>query len=80
MADESLDGIAIRTVDGRLVAWFADAEDAEEWARENHFGQWLAHKCAIPNRPPFTPEELEAARVEGEKLWQKLGEPRELEE
>jgi hypothetical protein len=74
-----LPGVGIR-VGGQLVAWFADPEMAEAWASENFFGQWLAHPCSMPNRPPFTPEQLAEARREAEKLYHLLGTPRQLSE
>lgn len=72
-AAEELPGVGIR-VGGALVAWFAEseAEAAEAWAREHHFGKWLAHPCTMPNRPPFTPEQIAAAEQEGERLFQHL--------
>lgn len=66
-----LPGVGIR-VDGALVAWFADPEAAGEWATENHFGNWLAHPCTMPNRPPFTPAQIAEAEREGALLWAKL--------
>jgi hypothetical protein len=66
-----ISGVGIR-VDGALVAWFAASEDAENWARANHFGNWLAHPCTMPNRPPFTPEQIAEAEREGALLWAKL--------
>jgi hypothetical protein len=68
---EELPGVGIR-VGGALVAWFAEAGAAEEWAREHHFGRWLAHPCSMPNRPPFTAEQIAAAEREGEALFQHL--------
>jgi hypothetical protein len=62
-----LAGVGIR-VQGQLVAWFAHAELAEDWARENFFGQWLAHACSMPNRPPVTLEQMEATCREGDEL------------
>lgn len=78
-APAELEGIGIR-VQGQLVAWFADPEMAEEWARENFFGQWLAHPCSMPNRPPFTRAQIEAAEREAEELSKKLGIPRSMAE
>jgi PTH2 family peptidyl-tRNA hydrolase len=77
-----IDGVGIR-VGGALVAWFTDMEHAEEWASENHFGQWLAHPCSMPNRPPFTPAQIALAKKEAEKLYGLLGKMkpgRQLEE
>lgn len=66
-APAELEGVAIR-VAGKVVAWFAKPEDAEEWARDVHFGEWLMHPCSIPDRPPFSEEQLAQARVLGEEL------------
>lgn len=74
-----LEGIGIR-VQGQLVAWFADPEMAEEWARENSFGQWLAHPCSMPNRPPFTPAQIEVARRDAEELIKRIRPGRQLED
>lgn len=62
-----LQGMGIR-VNGALVAWFADAEEGGDWATKNHFGNWLAHPCTMPNRPPFTPEQIARAEREAESL------------
>lgn len=70
-AQPELPGVGIR-VNGALVAWFADAEAAGDWATENHFGNWLAHPCTMPNRPPFTAAHIAAAEREGALLWEKL--------
>lgn len=74
-----LPGVGVR-VQGELVAWFADAAMAEDWARENFFGQWLAHPCSIPNRPPFTREQIELAEREAAELGKMLGIARPLAE
>jgi hypothetical protein len=62
-----MEGIGIR-VQGQLVAWFAHAELAEDWARENFFGQWLAHACSMPDRPPVTQKQLDEACEAGTEL------------
>jgi hypothetical protein len=64
---EEIGGVAIR-VGGAMVAWFADPDQAVDWARENYFGQWLMNPCSIPNRPPFTPEQIEAAKKRAEEM------------
>lgn len=74
-----LPGVGIR-VEGQLVAWFADPELAYEWASENYPGQWLAHPCAMPDRPAFTSEQLEQARREAEELWAYLNADDSLKE
>jgi hypothetical protein len=70
-APPELEGVAVR-VRGRLVAWFADAADGEEWARETHFGQWLMHPCSIPDRPSFTAEQIAHARERGEEMYKQF--------
>ena len=45
-------------VGGCLVAWFADPEQAMEWARENHWGNWLTWRAKTPEIVPLTSEEL----------------------
>jgi len=76
---DELPGVGIR-VGGALVAWFADPELAHEWATENFFGQWLAHPCTMPNRPPFSKEHIEEARKQAEELARHFGIGRELGE
>lgn len=66
-----LEGVAI-CVGGRMVAWFADAEEAEVWCQDTHFGCWLMHPCSIPDRPAFTPEQLAEARRRGAELYELL--------
>jgi hypothetical protein len=68
---DELDGVGIR-VGGALVAWFADPEQASEWATEVHYGNWLMHPCKMPNRPPFTKEQIAAARKAGAEMLKKL--------
>ena len=66
-----LEGVAVR-VGGKMVAWFSDAEEAEEWCRDTHFGNWLMHECSIPDRPAFTSEQLAEARRLGAELHELL--------
>lgn len=77
--EPELPGVGIR-VGGQLVAWFADSELAQEWARDNFFGQWLSHPCSMPNRPPFSEEHLERARQEAAVLWEHLRPGKEASE
>lgn len=70
-APPELLGMGIR-VGGALVAWFVSPGAAHEWATENHFGQWLAHPCAMPDRPPFTPAQVAEAERSAAALWAHL--------
>lgn len=72
-------GVAV-VAGGAMVAWFQDAEAAGEWATENHFGNWLIHPYVLPHVPPFTKEQIAAARARAEELYAIFGEPRTLEE
>ena len=74
-----IDGTAI-WIDGQIVAWFRYSDHAAEWAREHYFGQWLATARAIPNIPPFTPEELEEAGIRADEMLKKLKAKPELED
>lgn len=50
-------------VDGKMVAWFAEFnEAAEEWCTENHFGRWLVWRATTPEIVPLTTAEYEAAK------------------
>ncbi len=54
------------------VAIFRYQEQAEEWARDNYFGNWLMKEVRI-RLPPFaTKAEWEAAKIEGAKLAAKF--------
>lgn len=44
-------------VGGSVVAWFADADAAEEWGTKNHFGQWLTWRSTAPVPIPLTAAE-----------------------
>lgn len=57
---------------GCLVAWFADPEQAVEWARENHWGNWLTWRAKYPEIVPLTPEELERCERDAAELHAKL--------
>jgi hypothetical protein len=59
-------------ISGTYIAWFQDKDQAAEWARDNYFGQWLLHEYSIPVKPLFTPEEIEAAKKEAQKLYEAL--------
>jgi len=54
------------------IALFEFQEQAEDWARENYFGQWLMKEVTIPYTPMFTQEEWNAAMVEAEVLIKKF--------
>jgi len=73
-----LAGVGVR-IEGQLLAWFAYSEMAKAWAEET-FEHWEVHPCSIPNRPPFTPEQIEAARREAEELFKHFGTTRQLGE
>lgn len=45
-------------VRGSVVAWFAEwNEAAEDWCRDNHFGEWLTWRSTAPEIIPLTPTE-----------------------
>jgi hypothetical protein len=66
--------IGVWIVDGHSepIALFQFQEQAEEWARENYFGQWLTKQVTIPYTPLFTQEEWDASMEEGKKLAAKF--------
>lgn len=66
--------IGVWIVDGHSepIAFFEFMEHAEEWARDNYFGNWLTKEVTIPYTPLFTQEEWDAAMVEGKKLAAKF--------
>lgn len=67
---DTLNVLAVYVVghDAFPVAVFRYPEQAEEWARENYFGQWLTRIIKINRTPLFTEEELEKASKEAEKM------------
>jgi hypothetical protein len=55
---ESLGAAVI--VRGVVVAWFATFDEAaEDWCRENHFGEWLTWRAKAPEIVPPTEDEYE---------------------
>lgn len=66
-----IDGFGIYE-NGGVVAWFLEAEKAEEWAHENQSVPWSVCPCGLPNRPAFTPEQIEAARAEADVLFARV--------
>ena len=66
--------IGVWIVDGHSepIALFEFQEQAEEWARDNYFGQWLTKQVTIPYTPLFTQEEWDASMEEGKKLAAKF--------
>ena len=54
------------------LALFVDPEQAEEWARENYFGQWLLVEKEIPDIDAFTPEEWKGAEQKGKEMMEKF--------
>jgi len=70
---ETLDAIGVWIVghDAYPVAIFRYVEHAEEWARDNYFGQWLTKEMKIPADTLFshlTEEQLEEARKEAAEM------------
>lgn len=63
-----LDGVAVMVIGVGIVAWFADPEQGQEWATDNHFGNWLMHPYFLDNKPPFTPEQIAGAEERAKKL------------
>ena len=66
--------IGVWIVDGHSepIALFEFMEHAEDWARDNYFGNWLTKEVTIPYTPLFTQKEWDAAKVEGKRLADKL--------
>lgn len=57
------------------IALFEFVEHAEEWARDNYFGQWLMHEVQIPIKHPLddiTDEELERIEENAKMILAKL--------
>lgn len=60
-------------VGGSIVAWFANFDEyAQEWCRNNHFGEWLAWRALPPTIIPPTLAELEEAAAESEDLLARI--------
>ena len=56
-------------VDGKVVAWFAEFDEAaEEWCTENHFGRWLTWRAKSPEIVPATPDEIANAQQRADDL------------
>jgi hypothetical protein len=52
------EGIVV-IVNGEIVAWFANFNiSAQEWCRDNYYGQWLAIPGIKPKISPLTEEEV----------------------
>ena len=66
--------IGVWIVDGHSepIALFEFMEHAEDWARDNYFGNWLTKEVTIPYTPLFTQEEWDASMEEGKKLAAKF--------
>jgi hypothetical protein len=65
-------GVAV-LVDGAVVAWFADFDDAaRDWCTENHFGRWLLWGASVPEIIPLTPEELADCDRRADEMMAKL--------
>lgn len=57
------------------IALFEFVEHAEEWARDNYFGQWLMHEVEIPVKHPMddlTDEQLEKIKANAKELAKKF--------
>lgn len=61
---DTLNVLAVYVVghDAFPIAVFRYPEHAEEWARDNYFGQWLTKVIKIPRTPLMTDEEAKKAR------------------
>jgi hypothetical protein len=56
-------------VGGKVVAWFAEFDEAaQEWCTENHFGQWLIWRATPPVIVPLTDEEHAEVMRKAEEL------------
>ena len=64
---DELNGFAI-TIEGHIAAWFARPDEAQEWARDNYFGQWLMTSYSIPAKPLFTEDQIKKAEVKAKEL------------
>jgi hypothetical protein len=61
-------GVAV-IVRGVVVAWFAELDEAaEDWCRENYFGEWLTWRAKQPEIVPLTPEETADIERRAEEL------------
>ncbi len=56
------------------IALFEFQEQAEDWGRDNYFGQWLMKEVTIPYTPLFTQEEWDTSMKEAEVLMKKFKE------
>ena len=64
-------------VEGNVVAWFADFDEAaEEWCRENYFGRWVTWEAKPPELIQLTPEEYAEIEREGAELAGRFKEAR----
>ena len=68
---------AVYIVDGHSepIAMFEFVEHAEDWARDNYFGQWLLQEVTIPLIHPMsqlTDEQIEEIEKDAEKLAAKF--------
>lgn len=68
-------GIWIMDGHSEPIALFEFAVHAEDWARDNYFGQWLMHEVQIPLKHPLddlTTEQLEKIEADAKVLAAKL--------
>jgi hypothetical protein len=69
---KELGGAAI-LVDGKVVAWFADFDEAaRDWCSFNHFGKWLVWAATTPEIIPLTPEEQADCDRRADEMLAKL--------
>lgn len=60
-------------VNGKVVAWFADWNEANnDWCTENHFGEWLTWRAKPPEMVPLTEKELAQVERNAAKLYKNL--------
>jgi hypothetical protein len=65
-------------VNGEIVAWFANFdESAEDWCRDNHFGNWLTWRATPPETIPLTTEEQELVDANVAKFAEFFNRPEE---
>jgi len=64
-------GVWIMDGHSEPIALFEFAEQAEEWGRDNYFGEWLLREVEIPLlsiTSGFTDEQLKEIEEEGKRL------------
>ncbi len=61
-------GVWIMGHDAFPVAMFRYQESAEDWARDNFFGQWMMKEVKFPLMPFCTEEEYAHAKEEAKEM------------